>query len=192
MSKIITCLTRKKTPKPSHGRRSQLGLFFIYIYIYQDITKIGAWVCNLRYCVLRHCHNSNITWASKYTNPLTTRLFAHSMFGLTNKDMVTGGISSQGSHNYAMCFYINTSPYIFILFGSLADICHNLVIVEKRLPADSVSIILSDRYDAFIWDENTMLISFWCRQFYVRLKPDKIGTHCRIGVKTTIRKYIVP
>ena len=89
------------------------------------------------------------------------------MFGLTNKDMVTGGISSQGSHNYAMCFHINTSPYIFILSGSLADISHNLIIVEKRLPADSVSIILSDRYDAFIWDENTMLISFWCRQFYV-------------------------
>ena len=72
------------------------------------------------------------------------------MFGLTNKDMVTGWISSQGSYNYAMCFHINTSPYIFILFGSLADISHNLVIVEKRLPADSMSIILSDRYDAFI------------------------------------------
>ena len=26
-------------------------------------------------------------------------IIAHSMFGLTNKDMVTGGISSQGSHN---------------------------------------------------------------------------------------------
>ena len=36
----------------------------VYIYIYQDITKIGTWVCNLRNCVFRHCYNSNITWAS--------------------------------------------------------------------------------------------------------------------------------
>ena len=63
VSKIIACLTTKKTTKPSHGRRSQVGLFF-YINIYQDITKICAWVCNLRNCVLRHCYNSNITWAS--------------------------------------------------------------------------------------------------------------------------------
>ena len=106
--KIIAWLTTKKSPKPSHDWRNHLGLFF-FIYIYQEITKIGAWVCNLRNFVLQHCHYSN-------TNPLTTRLFAHSLFGLTNKDRVTDGTSSQGSHNYAMCFHINTSSNIFILW----------------------------------------------------------------------------
>ena len=113
--KLSPGLQQRKLPNPLTVDVVSWGYFF---YIYQDITKIGAWVCNLRNCVLRHCYNSNITWASWYTNPLTTRLFAHSMFGLTNKDMVTGGISSQGSHNYAMCFHINMPPYIFILFGS--------------------------------------------------------------------------
>ena len=112
-STICWKLQQQKLPNPL---TVDVIIWDYHFYIYQEITKIGAWVCNLRNCVLQHCYYSNITWASWYTNPLTTRLFAHSLFGLTNKDRVTGGISPQGFHNYAMCFHINTSPYAWYIF----------------------------------------------------------------------------
>ena len=62
VKKISPGLQQRNPPNPPTVDVIIWGYFFIYTY--QEITKIGTWVCNLRNCVLQHCYYSNITSAS--------------------------------------------------------------------------------------------------------------------------------